>query len=118
MSKKSLKGFAKTRHFIQRQNERKISDSDILKAIYQGELVETDGGQNFILGDLKIKVDQALEVLITVLPKDQKMKFPKLLSKEDALKIRELLRTSEMASEEEDDFLKYVSENKVKLIKK
>lgn len=118
MSKKSLKGFAKTRHFIQRQKERRISDKDVIRAMYEGELIETDHGQNFILGDLKITVDHALEVLITVLPKDQKMKFSKLLSKEDALKIREMLKKNEAAPVEEDEFLKYVNENKVKLIKK
>jgi hypothetical protein len=33
MSKKSVKGFIKTRHFQERQKQREISDSEIVKII-------------------------------------------------------------------------------------
>jgi hypothetical protein len=112
--KKSLKGFIKSRHFQERQNERSVSDREIVKAILKGELIQHEGGLFFQLGNLKVTVDHAQEILITVHPGEKDLKKNKVLSKEDALKIREQIQKEADKIQEEDDFLKFVRENKVK----
>lgn len=123
MSRKSLKGLVKTRHFKERQRERKISDKEVLKVIYEGELRETDHGQSFVLGDLKVTVDNALEILITVLPKDPSLKPMKLITKEDARKLQRLIEAhrkekEELNKDEGDEFMKFIAENKITKLKK
>ncbi len=114
--RKSLKGFIKTRHFSERQKERKISDQEILEAISKGELVTTEDGQHYFYRDIKVSVDHALEILITVHPKNPKERETKILNREEALKIKEVLmkKTPEGS---EDDFQKFIREHKVKKIK-
>jgi hypothetical protein len=114
MSKKSLKGLVKTHHFKQRQKERKVSDRDVLRALYEGELIENDYGRNFVLGDIKVTVDYALEVLITVHPKDPPTRAMKLLSSDEARKIKDFIAQFQKPAEEPDEFLKFVTDNKVK----
>lgn len=119
MSKKSLKGLVKTHHFKQRQRERRVSDQDILKALTFGEFVENDHGQNFVLGKLKVTVDYDQEVLITVHPGDPSSRTVKILSIEEGKKIREHIEKHKSKNQEpDDDFLKYVTENRVKKVKK
>lgn len=120
MSKKALKGLIKTRHFIERQKERQVTDKDVLRALSQGELVENDHGQNFVLGKLKVTVDYSQEVLITVHPGDPSTKSVKILSKEEALKIKEYIEKNRRPEtvEEPDEFLSYVQETGVKKLKK
>lgn len=112
--KKSLKGFVKTRHFIQRQKERKVTDRAVVKAIRQGKLVENEDGHNFWLGDLKVTVDPHYSTLITVHPGDPKTLIKKVLSKSEAKELRELIESQESSPEETDDFLKYVTDHSIK----
>lgn len=112
--KKSLKGFIKTRHFVDRQKERNVSDRDVIRAILKGELIQHEGGLFYQLGQLKVTLDQAQEILITVHPGDPDLRKKKLLSKEDALKIREQIQKEADKVQEEDEFLKFVRENKIK----
>ncbi len=118
MSKKSLKGFLKTQHFIDRQKQRRVSDLEIIKAIAQGELTENDHGQSFLHGSLKVTVDILNSVLITVHPGDPSTRNSKVLTKEEARKIRELIAAHKLSREktekgeasDSEEFLKYVSE--------
>jgi hypothetical protein len=121
MSKKKLRGFIKSRHFIERQNERNVSDKDVMRAIIHGDLTENEDGQNFVLGNLKVTVDFAHEILITVHPGHPETRAKKLLTKEDARKLRLLIeehKTSDLekAEYETNDFLRYVKDNAIKKI--
>lgn len=120
MARKHLRGLIKTRHFIERQKERNVSDKDIIRAIRQGKLSSYDFGLSYVLGDLKVTVDQHEEILITVHPGEKPMKLSKLLSSEEGRIIKELLTEPVKADEEKtetDEFLKFVSENGVKKLK-
>lgn len=114
--KKSLKGFIKSRHFLERQKERNVSDKDVIRAILKGELIQHEGGLFYQLGQLKVTINEAREILITVHPGDPELKKIKMLSKEDALKIREMIQKEAKTELQEDEFLKFVRENKVKKI--
>lgn len=120
MARKHLKGLIKTRHFIERQKERNVSDKDIIRAIRQGKLSLYDCGLSYVLGDLKVTVDHHEEILITVHPGEKPMKLSKLLSREEGRIIKEILTKAVKADEEKtetDDFLKFVRENGVKKLK-
>lgn len=116
--KKSLKGFAKTRHFIERQKQRKVTDQAVVNAIRYGELTENEHGHSFLLGTLRVTVDAQLTTLITVHPGDQKTLIKKVLGKEQALELYELIASKLKAktSEKTDEFTKYVTEFSVKKI--
>lgn len=121
MKKKSLKGFLKSRHFSERQKERSVSDSAIIKTILAGDLSENDYGHNFILGNLKVTVDLINSTLITVHPGDPSNKKIKVLSKEEAKNISELIKAHELQQNENkevetDEFLKYVTDFSIKKI--
>lgn len=121
MKKKSLKGFQKTRHFLERQKQRMVSDSEIIKAITTGELVQKDFGQCFQLGQLNVTIDLVNSTLITVHPGDPASKMTKLLSQDEAKKIRELIKQHEarqQAKQESisNEFLDYVAEFSIKKI--
>lgn len=121
MSKKSLKGFIKTRHFIERQKERNVSDKDVIRAIREGKLSRNDYGQNFVLGELKVTIDHHQEILITVHPGEAPMKMTKLLTSSEAGIIKEMIaefeRNKRSDEDETDEFLKFVKENAVKKLK-
>lgn len=117
MSKKSIKGLVKTRHFQERQKQRDISDKEIVKALTYGTLMENEHGASFILGNLKITVDMKAGTLITAHPKSPAAKPTKVLSKEDARRIFALIQArSKEEALEENDFLAYVKENAIKKI--
>lgn len=117
--KKALKGLIKTRHFLLRQRERKVSDEEILKAIRKGSVTEIDHGQHFVLGDLKVTVDFDHEILITVHPGDPKSKATRIMTREEAGRIKALIqekRAEEVDSEKENEFEKHMKETAVKKI--
>jgi hypothetical protein len=117
MSKKSLNGFLKTRHFKERQRERGVADRDVIQAIREGTLVETDQGHHFSLGHLKVTVNVHKEVLVTVHPGDPGKCTNRVLSREEArrlIKQIEELRAVRPASETTDDFLAYAAATGVK----
>ncbi len=118
MSKKSLQGFIKTRHFTERQRERGVKDREVARAIQQGELVETDQGHHFSFGSLKVSVNIHQEVLVTVHPGDPAKCTKKVLSKEEAKRIIQLIKETQEQKEETsssvDDFLAYVQAAGVK----
>lgn len=122
MRKKSLNGLKKTLHFSERQKQRKVSDHDIEKAILDGSLHESDGGHHFLLGHLQVTVDLNNSTLITVHPGDKSQNSKKILSKDEARKIKELIKAHELSTkksdteQEENEFLKYVSDFSVKKI--
>jgi hypothetical protein len=121
MTKKSLRGFSKTRHFKERQKERQVSDMDIKRAIDDGSLQENEYGHNFLLGSLKVTVDLKNSTLITVHPGDPSNKKTKLMSKDEALKIKKLIEAHKLKNKEKEEaetneFLKYVSDFSVKKI--
>lgn len=121
MKKKKLKGFHKTRHFLERQKQREVSDQDVIRAIRSGELIEKDFSQSFKLGHLSVTIDLINSILITVHPGDPSSKKSKLLTKEEANTIRELIRKHEarkisQTESSSNDFLKYVEENAIKKI--
>jgi hypothetical protein len=114
--RKSLNGFIKTRHFSERQKERKISDQEILEAIAKGELKINDNVLTYFYRDIKVTVDHALERLITVHPKNPKETTTKMLKREEARKMREILNKKK-PQESEDEFDKFIREYNVKKIK-
>lgn len=121
MKKKSLKGFHKTRHFLERQKQRQVSDQDVIDAIRSGDFIDKDFGQSFKLGQLSVTIDLVNSTLITVHPGDPASKTTKLLSKEEAIKIREVIQEYEARKKSKlettsNDFLQYVAENSVKKI--
>jgi hypothetical protein len=122
MKKKSLNGFIKTRHFSQRQKQRKVSDQDIEEAIIKGSLLENEHGHNFLLNHLQVTVDLNNLTLITVHPGDKPCRAEKLLSKVEARRIKQLIDAHELLKKksdtqpEENEFLKYVSDFSVKKI--
>lgn len=121
MSKKSVKGFIKTRHFQERQKQRNISDKEIAKIISSGTLIENELGDNFTLNDLKVSVDLKTRTLVTVHPKSPTAKSIKILSQEEAKKIQTLIeahKNSKLNEEalESNEFLAYVKENGIKKI--
>lgn len=117
MSRKHLKGLIKTRHFLERQKERKVSDKEIIRAIRQGILRTYDHGQSYVLGDLKVTIDHHEEILITVHPGETPMKLSKLLSSEDGKMIKEMISRTESQDEETDEFMKFIEENRIKRLK-
>ena len=121
MTKKSLKGFLKTQHFQDRQRQRQVTDLAIIKAITQGQLTENDYGHNFLLGNLKVTVDLASHTLITVHPGDPATRSQKVLTKEMARELSELIEAHQRSQAKvedpaENDFLKFVHEFAVKKI--
>ncbi len=124
MSKKTLQGFIKTRHFTERQHERGVKDREVAKAIQEGELVETEQGHHFSLGSLKVTVNIYQEVLVTVHPGDPVRCTKKILSRDEARRIIRLIEESQKqkqkqkqkreASDTADDFLAYVQAAGVK----
>lgn len=122
MAKNRLKGLIKTKHFIQRQKERDVSDLDIIKAIKEGLIKENDIGHHYILGELTVTIDYHQEVLITVHPGGPAMKLGKVLGPDKAREIKALIehkeRLKDQMEEEKDHFSEYVRENKVKKLKK
>jgi len=119
--KKSLKGFVKTKHFIQRQKERQVTDRAVVKAIRTGKLVENEDGHNFWLGDLKVTVDPHYSTLITVHPGDPSTLIKKVLGKTEAQELRKLIENHEASkleaeAKETDEFLKYVADHSIKKI--
>ncbi len=118
MSKKSIKGFLKTKHFKIRQDERKVSDLDVKKALTQGKLVSRSHGHVFQLNFLQVTVNLDEGTLITVHPGDPSTKRSKILSSEEARELKKIIeQKSQESNESEDDFLKYVSENAVKKLR-
>ena len=119
MKKKTLKGFHKTKHFLERQKQRDVSDQAVIKAITSGELNHIDFGHSFKLGSLSVTIDLVNSTLITVHPGDPASKATKLLSKTDAKKIRELIQKQESkkaskTDSESNDFLQYVKDFSIK----
>lgn len=119
--KKSLKGFAKTKHFIQRQKERQVTDKAVVKAIRSGKLVENEDGHNFWLGDLKVTIDPHYSILITVHPGDPSTLVKKVLGKAEAKALRELIakqeaNLAERADLASEDFARYVADQGIKKI--
>lgn len=123
--KKTLRGFSKTRHFLQRQKQRQVSDHDIVQALQQGSLIENDDGQKFLFGSLQVTVDLNNSTLITVHPGEPSSKQQKLLSPLEAKKISDLIQAREQEQslklvpekiDESDEFLRYVAEFSVKKI--
>lgn len=122
MKKKSLKGFHKTKHFLERQKQRDVSDRAIIKAITSGELQNIDFGHSFKLGQLSVTIDLVNSTLITVHPGDPASKSTKLLTKDEAIKIKEMIQQFESSKKvqadlRQDEFLQYVLDNSVKKIK-
>jgi hypothetical protein len=119
MKKKTLKGFHKTKHFLERQKQRDVSDQALIKAITSGELKNIDFGHSFKLGNLSVTIDLVNSTLITVHPGETALKTTKLLTKSEAKKIRELIQQNESkkvtADESEaNDFLQYVKDFSIK----
>ena len=118
MSKKFLQGFIRTRHFTERQHERGVKDREVVRAIQEGELVETEQGPHFTLGPLKVTVNIHQEVLVTVHPGDPVKCTKKILSRDEARRIIRLIKESQEQKRESsdtvDDFLAYVQANGVK----
>ncbi len=107
----------KTRHFTEQQRERGVKDQEVARAIQQGELVETEQGHHFSLGSLKVTVNIHQEVLVTVHPGDPGKCTKKILSREEARRIIQLIEESQQkreASSTVDDFLAYVQATGVK----
>ncbi|MBA2405283.1 MAG: hypothetical protein H0V66_10975 [Bdellovibrionales bacterium] len=121
MKKKSLKGFLKSHHFSERQKERSVSDNAIIKTILAGDLSENEYGHNFILGHLKVTVDLKNSTLITVHPGDPSKKKVKILTKDEAKKISQLIMAHELQHHDQkelatDEFLQYVTDFSIKKI--
>ena len=118
MTKKSLKGLIKTKHFRERQKERRVSDQEIIEAITHGTLSITDSGQNYLLGSLSVAVNLDNELLITVHPGDPAGKFQKIMSKELAFKIRLALAAQKAKAQaeetDEEAFQNFVKEFSIK----
>lgn len=119
--KKTLKGFKKTRHFLERQKQRNVSDATIIDAITHGSHVQLDYDHRFVLGSLNVTVDLENLTLITVHPGDPGSKTRKVLSHAKANEIRLIIEESRALEAkkkelEEDEFLSYVKENAVKKI--
>lgn len=113
--KKALKGFHKTKHFRERQKERKVTDAQIIKALVSGELKEFNLGQTFKLGELSVTIDLENSTLITVHPGDPASKKTKLLTRNEAKIIRSKI-AQKKTEECSNDFLNYIYENSVKKI--
>lgn len=119
MKKKTLQGFHKTKHFRERQKQRDVSDQAVIKAITSGELKNIDFGHSFKLGELSVTIDINNSTLITVHPGDPSGKSTKILSKEEAKRIKELIEVYEASRKtsldlSQNEFLQYVLENSVK----
>jgi hypothetical protein len=120
MLRKRLKGLIKTRHFVERQKERKVSDKDVIRAICEGHFVRNEHGQNYVLGNLKVTVDFDHELLVTVHPGDLCSKTTKILTKEEAKKLKDFIDSHRKRPEtdlEKDEFKKYVEENRIRKLK-
>jgi hypothetical protein len=123
MKKKTLKGFHKTKHFLERQKQRGVSDQAVIKAITSGELQNIDFGHSFKYCQLIVTIDLANSTLITVHPGDPASKSIKLLSKDEAKKIKEMIAKHETnikpsSDLSQDEFLQYVHDNSVKKLEK
>jgi hypothetical protein len=118
--RKSLKGFVKSRHFSERQKERRVSDREVMQAIARGELVENSDGKSFLLGNLKVTIDFSEDVLITVHPGEREAPARKVLSQDEARQIKAILEAKKKLKKNDpkglNEFLKYVEENSIKKI--
>jgi hypothetical protein len=102
---------------MERQKQRKVSDDQIMRAITQGTLSESEAGHSYQLGQLRVTVDYHQEILITVHPGDPALKCTKLLSKEEAKKLISPVKDEQKPEEQEaNEFLKYVQDFGVKKI--
>ncbi|MCO4792266.1 MAG: hypothetical protein KC493_01040 [Bacteriovoracaceae bacterium] len=92
---RKIQGYVKTKHFVERQKERLVSDKQVELIIENGESVENDEGYIvYTFNQYTLVTDPWSESLITVHAEGNHIKSPKVLSLSAAREIKNDLQKS------------------------
>lgn len=88
--KKQILGFIKSYHARRRQEEREVTDEQLIKILQFGEYDESNPESTVLTYEgFRVYLSHDEEVIITVTAPDRPPSNPKTISKEDGLKIKE-----------------------------